>query len=106
MKKLNRFDVELKARKVGSEKRLYFTSRLNSCVCRICVKMRARMPKGEKKPRTPKTEGLSAAACESAKRHQKRLMTLFFLSFFSLGKVPAQTGRPLVDPESPRASIC
>ena len=35
MKKLNSFDVELKARKVGSEKRLYCTSRLNSCVCRI-----------------------------------------------------------------------
>lgn len=33
MKKLNRFDVELKARKVGSEKRLYCMYKSFKFVC-------------------------------------------------------------------------
>lgn len=96
MKKLNkrtfRFDVELKARKVDSEKRLY-------CMYVQVVYIRVQdmyKKEGENTERGENTTDPKklAAACESAKRHQKRLMTLFFLSFSPLARYPHRQDAP------------
>lgn len=61
------------------------------------------MPNGEKNHGPQKLKG---CCCMRERETASEEINDFVLSFFfSLGKVPAQTGRPLVDPESPRAQF-
>lgn len=57
------------------------------------------MSKG-RNPQTPNIEGLILHVREQ-NRTLEETDDFFLLFFFPLRKVPAQTGRPFVDPESP-----